>query len=426
MTIRVFAVDNHKSQRIFPPGMRFSHGADCHLGGHRDPRLRALGERSFASFIDSSIGESVDFILISGDLFNTAIPGIDALKVAVTHLSKAREAGIPVYAIPGSHDFSPSGKTMLDVLERAGLLVNVAKGVTNENILTLDLTHDEKTGVKLCGIQGLRGVLDKRLYEELNHSIGQVEGEKIFLFHTPILELGNTPEMGAQPLRMLPKGFSYYAGGHVHTITHYQSPEYPHVVYPGPLFPNSFSEIETLHHGNYAFYDNGTVHMRPIALLPVHAYRIDVNGLSATKAAEKIKNETSQNNTEGHIVTLRIYGILDSGDITDIDIRGISDEIERRGAYAVLKNTSDLQSKIFNEEEEAIQETSDVEANIIEDHRDQLQIEGVDGTTLVKAMMQILGREPNDGEKLYEYRDTIVAQAMSLLEEEKKKPTKPL
>ena len=34
---------------------------------------------------------------------------------------------IEVYVIPGSHDFSPSGKTMLDVLENSGLVINVNK-----------------------------------------------------------------------------------------------------------------------------------------------------------------------------------------------------------------------------------------------------------------------------------------------------------
>lgn len=401
--------------------MRFSHGADCHLGGHRDTRLRALGERSFEYFIEESIRESVDFILISGDLFNTAIPGIDALKVAVTHLSKAREAGIPVYAIPGSHDFSPSGKTMLDVLERAGLLFNVAKGEIKEGTLTLQFTQDKKTGVKLCGIQGLRGVLDKKMYEQLDHKISEEPGEKIFLFHTPILELGNTPEMGAQPLQMLPKGFLYYAGGHVHTVTHYRSPQYPHVVYPGPLFPNSFGEIETLKQGNFAIYEDTQVKMRPIELVSVRTYRIDVSTLSATQAMEQIKEQVFSADTKGCIVTLRIFGKLQSGDSTDIDLRGISEEIEKNGAYAVLRNTGDLENTAFTEnKEEQAQETPDIEAQIIEEHREQLKIEGTDGTSLVRAMMQILGREPQEGEKLYEYKDTIVAQALEVLETEKK------
>jgi len=170
--------------------MRFSHTADCHVGGHRDPRLKALTEQAFSKFIEESIEETVDFIIIAGDLFNTAIPGIDTLKFVVTELSKPKKQDIPVYAIPGSHDYSPSGKTMLDVLEQAGLLINVCRGtITEEGKLKLAFTQDKKTGAKLTGVIGKRGMLDKHLYEELDHSISEEPGEKIFLFHTALTEL---------------------------------------------------------------------------------------------------------------------------------------------------------------------------------------------------------------------------------------------
>jgi len=71
--------------------------------------------------------KKVDFILIAGDLFNTSLPGIDKLKLAVQKLKQLKDNNIPVYIIAGSHDFSPSGKTMLDVLENAGL---ARKGVS--------------------------------------------------------------------------------------------------------------------------------------------------------------------------------------------------------------------------------------------------------------------------------------------------------
>src|SRR4051794_2925331 len=112
--------------------MRFTHTADCHIGGHRDPRLRNLTQQCFDVFVSETIAAKVDFTIIAGDLFNTAIPGIDTLKFTVTQLGRLREAKIPVYAVPGSHDFSPSGKTMLDVLEEAGLLINVCRGSVTE------------------------------------------------------------------------------------------------------------------------------------------------------------------------------------------------------------------------------------------------------------------------------------------------------
>jgi len=101
--------------------MKFAHLADAHLGAWRDPKIRDLNTKSFIIAMDRCMSESVDFILIAGDLFNTSFPPIDCLKIAAQKLKQVKDAGIPVYVIPGSHDYSPSGKTILDVLDEAGL-----------------------------------------------------------------------------------------------------------------------------------------------------------------------------------------------------------------------------------------------------------------------------------------------------------------
>jgi predicted RNA binding protein YcfA (HicA-like mRNA interferase family) len=43
-------------------------------------------------------------------------------------IASIKEAGIKVFLIAGSHDFSVSGKTFLDVLEKAGFIENHQKG----------------------------------------------------------------------------------------------------------------------------------------------------------------------------------------------------------------------------------------------------------------------------------------------------------
>ena len=63
--------------------MKFAHMADCHIGSWRDPKLRDISTIAFNKAIDRCIEENVDFILISGDLFNTSLPRIDNLKTVV-------------------------------------------------------------------------------------------------------------------------------------------------------------------------------------------------------------------------------------------------------------------------------------------------------------------------------------------------------
>src|SRR3989338_729912 len=105
--------------------VKFAHIADCHLGGWKYPELQSLNSQSFAMAIDSCIKEKVDFALIAGDLFDTAFPGIEVLKETFSEFKRLKEARIPCFIIAGSHDYSVSGKTFLDVLEKAGFCKNV-------------------------------------------------------------------------------------------------------------------------------------------------------------------------------------------------------------------------------------------------------------------------------------------------------------
>ena len=100
--------------------MKFSHITDCHLGGWRQPEIQDLNFESFQKSIDISIEENVQFILFTGDLFDSAFPPIEILKKTFAEFRKLKDAGIKSFIIAGSHDYSVSGKTFLDVIEKAG------------------------------------------------------------------------------------------------------------------------------------------------------------------------------------------------------------------------------------------------------------------------------------------------------------------
>ena len=106
---------------------KFAHLADCHLGGWRQEELQTINFQSFQKVVQIILEQNLDFVLISGDLFDSAYPSIEILKESFAEFKKLHDAKIPVYLIAGSHDFSSSGKTFLDVLEKAGFCKNVFK-----------------------------------------------------------------------------------------------------------------------------------------------------------------------------------------------------------------------------------------------------------------------------------------------------------
>ena len=164
--------------------MKFAHLADCHVGAWREPALRVLTEQAFSHAINICITERVDFVIIAGDLFHTALPPMDGVKTVFRALKRLHDAHIPLYFITGSHDYSPTGKTMLDLIEEAGIGRNLFRGTVTDGRLRLTWTLDEKTGVKLTGILGRANQLDQALYSQIDRDALEHEsGARVICCH---------------------------------------------------------------------------------------------------------------------------------------------------------------------------------------------------------------------------------------------------
>src|SRR3989338_10470447 len=106
--------------------VKVAHMSDVHLGGWKQKPMQDLNFQSFQKAVEICMKEKVEFLLIAGDLFDTAYPSIEILKETFAEFKKIKDAGIPCFLISGSHDYSVSVKTFLDVLEKAGFCKNVS------------------------------------------------------------------------------------------------------------------------------------------------------------------------------------------------------------------------------------------------------------------------------------------------------------
>ena len=402
--------------------MKFAHLADCHIGSWRDPKLRDTSTLAFCKAIDKCVKEKIDFILIAGDLFNTSFPRLDNLKTVVMKFKQLKDLGIPVYIVPGSHDYSPSGKTILDVLEEAGLFVNVFKGIVDNGKLKLNFTIDQKTGAKITGMLGKRGALEKAYYEKLIlDNLEKENGYKIFLFHSGIDELKpkDMEPIISQPLSLLPKGFDYYAGGHMHIVDDKQIDGYGRIAYPGPLFPNSFAELEKLERGGFFIVEDNNVRWEPIQIYNVEKIQIDCNHLTPeeikNKIFEKIKNKEF-NNT---VVLIRLQGVLESGKPSDIDFKEIFTELYNKSAYFVMKSSHALSSKEFEEIKTDARNVEDIESFLIKEHLGQIKLENLSlekEEELIKNLMKILSMEKLEGEREVDFNNRVKEEVGKVLE----------
>ena len=404
-------------------GATFAHLADCHIGSWKDPKMRDLSSDAFDAAVRHCIARGVDFVLIAGDLFHTSLPGIDAIKRTVEALKLLKDANIPVYLIPGSHDYSPSGRTMLDVLEKAALCQNVARGSVRDGRLHLDFTVDPKTGVKLAGILGRRNSLERGYFESLaREPLEQEPGPKVFVLHTAIEELKPKELQGveAPPLSLLPRGFSYYAAGHVHYVLHQDIDGLGQLAYPGPLFPDSFRELEELRQGGFYVVrlgDRTEVERIPVLVRNVIPLRFDCDTLTPEEAEFRILEQVRCQEFVGAIVTLRLHGTLRSGRASDIDYKRIFSEIYSQGAYFMMRNTAALYSPDAVEVHTAQVPVHEIEQRVIREQSGHvsLALNPEEQQQLAASLLQALSAEIQEGERKQDYERRLIDAARTVL-----------
>ncbi len=393
--------------------MKFAHFADCHVGGWQDPKMKDLTVLAFKKAIDECIARRVDFLLIAGDLFNTALPQIDLIKDVAESLKRINDAGIGVYIIAGSHDFSPSRKTMLDVLEKAGLCVNVMK-VDNGS---LHFTVDEKTGAKITGILGRSGGLDKEDYESIAmRHLESEPGFKIFMFHTALEEF-KPPDMAgmeAQSVACLPRNFQYYAGGHVHYIFDKRLGDGV-LTYPGALYPNNFKELEEFRCGGmYVVDEKLNYEYVPIKVKDVETLSFDATGKSVSQLTDNISEALANRDFTDKIITMRVKGELASGSPSDVDFKSLFGLVGN--AYFVMKNTSKLRAK-GSAQTRLVEAASveDVESKVIEGVKEPVPIKISNGKEFLQSLLKVLDKEKADGEKVADFERRVLADALKVL-----------
>lgn len=339
--------------------VKFAHLADCHLGGWKIPEMESISLETFNKAIEACVREKVDFVLIAGDFFDTAMPSIDTLKLAALKLKELKENGIRCYLIAGSHDYSASGKTFLDVLENAGLCKNVSNGGDEE------LNIFEEKDVVLAGISGKKVGMEQEVIKELKTpDLSKFKDKlKILMLHTTITGSEPNDMMKSLPASDIPGGFDYYALGHIHKVFN-KNVDGRLIVYPGPLYPNNFSELEELEGGKFVIteYKDGkiNVELQNILLRETKIIEINAEGKGPEIVTSEMLGSLKKDSIADKIVLLRVFGTLSRGKTSDVDFNEIKKEFERQGGYCLLKNISKLESPEFKT-------SVKIEANSMED-----------------------------------------------------------
>ena len=429
--------------------VKFAHLADCHLGAWRNENLNKIGYQAFEKAIEKIIEEQVDFVIISGDLYDISNPKVDVVDLATKELKKLKDNDIPVYGIMGSHDFSPSDRSMLRPLISAELFINVSKGsmIDDDKKLKLIFTEDPKTKIKLSGLRARKRSLEIEDYRILDReSLETEKGIKTFVFHTLLSELKPTEykDMVSAPKSLLPRNFVYYAGGHMHKTlpeklregdTPFKINDKTKIIYPGALFPVNFRELEQYQYGGFCIVSgeidiqsessNLEIQYVPIKIQEVVPLYIDCNNKSVMKVQELLENTIRTTDFTNKIVTLRIFGTLSSGKAYEIKSNDTVQKIKEKGAYEVLVNKSALSSKEYKSISKPSGKTNkEIEDTYIYEHAQKIAIKSINKKDMehkIHNLLEILGIEREEGTMVKDYDKEMINNFEKLFQLTKKR-----
>jgi exonuclease SbcD len=409
---------------------KFAHMADIHLGAHREPVLEKLELKAFNEAMDKCVELGVDFILISGDLFHVGIPDLSIVNEALRKMREVQQTGIPFYVVYGSHDYTPTGTSVIDILDTAGVLTRIVKWRMDDGKLKLDFFTDAKTGAKLTGISARKIGLESKYYEVLDkESLERENGFKIFAFHSGLTEFKPVylSEMETVPISYFPKGFDYYAGGHIHERGEFRLPGYEKVVFPGPLFTGYGKDIEATAKGEKrGFYvvsfDNK---VRKVEFVEVKSFEgiyfeHDATGRNSIQAAKELQQKLAHLDVKGKVVVLKMRGELSGGKTSDINFAEIKGKLVEGGALYVYLNRYGLTSKEYSAVRVMGEDISTIEAKLFKENFgavkvSQAQIKGESGASFAMELLKTLRQAPKLNESKREYLERMVENGIEVL-----------
>ena len=261
--------------------MRFLHTADWHIGNLFHEYDRYPEHQQFLQWLEATLQqESIDVLLVSGDVFDLSNPSAAAIKLFYSFLrnATASNSNLQVIIIAGNHDSASRLEAPKPLLENSkihiiGVVERNADGEIDYEKLIIPINdqHGNTKGYCMavpflrpgdhpvkedCNNPYAEGI--KSFYHELHDRVNATRKENEFIvamghLHAQKAEtseqdsieraiMGGVESIAADAFH---SNISYVALGHIHKAQRIGGME--HIRYSGSPIPMSFSEINYKH-----------------------------------------------------------------------------------------------------------------------------------------------------------------------------------
>jgi len=270
----------------------FIHCSDLHLGrnfSHRENIDQKVFDyilnssyESFKNIVKDAIKFNVDFLVISGDVFDTISHKLKAQLFLKEQFEKLNNHGINVYMIHGNHDPVNEWKKNIDFPK------NVFSFSTDE-VKSYEYKKSEETLARISGISFAKAETQENLSLKF-----QNKKEDIFniaLLHSNVGGIKGLDNYSPATLNdLVYKNFDYWALGHYHNKKILK--ENPYIVYSGTT--QGLSINETGEKGYYlvkVYNKNTEIEFKKSSVLTWE--KIDIN-LESLENLDDLLNKISQ------------------------------------------------------------------------------------------------------------------------------------
>ena len=237
--------------------MRLLHTSDWHLGRSlHKADLREAQERFLDHLVETARAERVDAVLIAGDVYDRAVPPVDAVALCEQALARLRDTGARVIVISGNHDSARRLGFSSALIDASGVHLRTRPATLAEPVML----RDDHGPVAVYGVPylepavGLPGFDGPRAHPAvLGEAAARIRADAaargvrrtVVMAHAWVAGGGASDSerdisvggVGYVPASLF-DGFSYVALGHLHG----QQTIAEHMRYSGSPLPYSFSE----------------------------------------------------------------------------------------------------------------------------------------------------------------------------------------
>jgi len=384
--------------------MKLLHTSDWHLGQKFMGKSREEEHEVFLSWlVESIISNSVDVLMVAGDIFDTGTPPNYALELYYRFLAQLLGTSCKtIIILGGNHDSVSTLQASSPILKELNIYV-VANGDESEERL-IECFKDGELQAVVCAVPFLRdSVVRKSIagesskskekslndgIEEYYKNIHQKALELVDAREVPLVATGHLTTVGSKTSDserelyigntlnissdFLAELFDYVALGHLH---HAQKVGVEHVRYSGSPIPLSFSEAKSQKSVTLIEFEGKSLN---IELLPIPLHRT-LYRLKGDK--EELKAKLAQVEDKSGWIELEVND--DNSYATLQELQSYADELE---LTILAKKVTQTQASAYSENMQVVNLN---EVKPYEVFEKRLELENMEDPQLIEELQTL-------------------------------------